>query len=86
MDANRELIERFEKKIRDAVERMWEDEQAGWSGRVKHGNPAELFTNPFLRRYNIAVNFCADTTVEKMRKMVVTYNQISEDSKSATEN
>lgn len=43
-----------------------------------------------LTRYCVvtlfAVNFCPDTAVEKMRKVVVTHNQISEDSKSAMEN
>ena len=37
VDENRELIERFEKKIRDAVERGWEENKGGWIGGVKRG-------------------------------------------------
>lgn len=32
-------------------------EQGGWAGEVKHGNLAQLFANPFLRRYTICRKF-----------------------------
>ena len=37
VDANRELIERFEKKIRDAVDRGWVENREAGIGGVKRG-------------------------------------------------
>lgn len=49
----------------------------------------EILPNFLLTRSCVvtlfAVNFCLDTMVETMKKVVVTYNQTSEDSKSAME-
>ena len=50
----------------------------------------EILPNFLLTRSCVVtiftINSYADTTVEKMRKVVVTHNQTSEDSKSAMEN
>ena len=50
----------------------------------------EILLNFLLTRSCVvtifAVNSCADTTVDRMVKVVVTPNQASEDSKSAMEN
>ena len=86
MNANRELIERFEKKIWDALGRVWGENKEGWAGGVKHGNLAQLFADPFLRCNNLCRKLLCRYHSREDGKVVVTPNQASEDSKSAMEN